>query len=237
MYQSSLQQAAQLEVVNETQASLDVVREDVVQGQAASASLSSGVTDTYGPPPTGGTWAGNDNTLIMAMPSLTASRNDSARTFVRTNTYGCGTTTLLTNPIHRYNFVYFVHEGTLYRRTLVNTGSPSLCGTPVEAATCPVYQTTSGCTKDRVIATGVTGFTVRYEVPTTGEFPNTACPSGSTTSPTATEEGLNLCTVTAGANSAKVVTVLLTVSREVNGVPFTYTSRFSVRPLSGGGSL
>ncbi len=113
--------------------------------------------------PTGKLWSwtgdgSGKRTLITTNYATTIDEgNDTAgaRTLVFSGT-GCKTP--LTN-----NYVYFVSNGTLYRRLLRNTTTPCSGYSIGQKQTCAVGDTDSACKGvDAVIATSVTKFTVDY---------------------------------------------------------------------------
>lgn len=89
-------------------------------------------------------WASNSSTLILATAAQDASHNilfdDQSKYITNKN-----------------NLIYFVSNGTLYRRTLASTNPANSADT-----TCPAASASSSCPADKVILENVTAFTVSY---------------------------------------------------------------------------
>lgn len=115
--------------------------------------------------PSGATWAwtGTSSTSRVLITGNYATTIDEAAdpTNARALVYDSTCTTPLMN-----NYIYFVSNGTLYRRTLKNTTLPaSTCGslTIGQKQTCATSNTASYCEgKDAAILSDVTSFTVDY---------------------------------------------------------------------------
>ena len=232
LYIDNLKHVNRMLVTNDTNRALNAISTDIMLSIDFRSSLSPGVGDSYGPPG-GGNWSGNSNqpysTLIARLPATSRSLQDPDNALIREDENGCSPSNLLTNPIHSYNTVHFVHNGNLYRRTLKHNSPASLCGTVFQKTTCPASANQPSCPKDVLLANGVTEFHVRYETPKTGTVANPTCPSGSVES--SAEDGLSVCEVNDPAD-AQVVTVFLTVSREAGGETFSYSHRFTNRALN-----
>jgi len=228
LYIDNLKHVNRMLVTNDTNRALNAVSTDIMLSIGFRSTLSPGVTDSYGPPG-GGNWSGNGSTLISRLPATSRSLQDPENALIREDENGCNPSNLLTNPIHSYNTVHFVHNGNLYRRTLKHNSPASLCGLVFQKTTCPASANQPGCPQDALLVDGVTEFRVRYETPKTGTVANPTCPSGSVES--SAEDGLSVCEVNDPAD-AEVVTVYLTVSREAGGEAFSYSHRFTSRALN-----
>lgn len=112
----------------------------------------SAITD----PSTSAKWNSASGILITSNYATTADTSPGVRTLVLSASDG---TTKLQN-----NYVYFVSNGTLYRRTLANTSSTYGGATIGQPQTCAAgYTDTVNCKAvDATIVKNVTGFTVQY---------------------------------------------------------------------------
>lgn len=109
------------------------------------------------PPATEG-WTASSSTLITRQVATTRAPQDSSRQPVYTGTGGTNNCTTERNPVF-INQVYYVHNNTLYQRTIV----PSLAGTCNNVS---IHQKTTclTCTvKDVPLANHVNSFSVTYE--------------------------------------------------------------------------
>ncbi len=102
-------------------------------------------------------WRGDgpdSRVIIITAYATTASRNDNSRTLA----FATNCTTPLTNT-----HIYFVDDGTLYRRTIAST-QPQCASTPIaQKTTCAAGVTGSSCQgADAVIIRNVTKFSVDY---------------------------------------------------------------------------
>lgn len=102
--------------------------------------------DTYAPgaPSDLLSWQSNTSTLILAIAAVDSSNNvifDDAHDYVSA----------------KNNVIYYVSNGTLYRRTLAapNTGNTAV-------TTCPPARATTSCPADRDILDNVTSFSLQY---------------------------------------------------------------------------
>ena len=90
-------------------------------------------------------WQSNSNTLVLATAAEDSDHN-----------------ILFTDPLHyitaKDNNIYFVSNGTLYHRTLVNPLQPG----DAAKTTCPPDKATGSCPSDIALMHNVTNFTVTY---------------------------------------------------------------------------
>lgn len=89
-------------------------------------------------------WQSNTSTLVLAMAAVDSSNNvifDDAHDYVSA----------------KNNIIYYVSNGTLYRRTLAapNSGNTAI-------TTCPPASATSSCPADREVLDNVTSFSIAY---------------------------------------------------------------------------
>lgn len=128
----------------EVQQTLDLVANDI--RLSASADVNNRWPDPNNPnsATTDYGWASNSSTLVLA----TAVQNSSG--------------TILFSDAKNYiteknNIVYFVRDGTLYKRTIANPVSGNS-----EKTTCPNSLASSSCPADKELLHNVTAFTVTY---------------------------------------------------------------------------
>lgn len=102
----------------------------------------------------------NSRTLIIMSPSTTQGSLNSARQVIyQDDYYRCAIPSY--NPPLLYASVYFLKNGTLYKRTLPASGIATCGGVVAQKRSCP--RTTPGCTVfDEIIAQNVSRFSVSY---------------------------------------------------------------------------
>lgn len=130
-----------------------------VRSMEQSVSISTGfyssLTDHTG---TNWSWSGTGSTSRVLITSNYATFPDASQdpTGTRTLLYPCGITT----PLVNYN-IYFVSNGTLYRRTMLSPTAPC-SGSNGQHQTCTTVSLPTCPGVDATILTGVTNFTVDY---------------------------------------------------------------------------
>lgn len=210
--------------VNETRTVLRQMQSNV--SEARNFLTVNTVQDPTGPPG-GGAWSytgpapGTDSTkryLIVSTYATTAAVSDPARSLVYTPGVSgvCNTTDPTNNAILENNYVYFVHNQTLYRRTIVNdpaTGR-TVCGSaPFQKQSCAPGYTNSRCqATDAVLLRNVKAFTVDYYATSAS---NTPVPNIFTT-PALLDENI----------STAVITV--TTTHKINGKDNDYTASIRI---------
>jgi len=131
--------SARSDLLREAQISLDTVTQDI--RLSSNAYETSSLLDDNAPGG-GDTWEGNAHTLILAVAAQDKDRN-----------------IIFADPLNytseKNNRIYFVNNGTLYRRTLAAEVEDNAVST-----SCPAGQT--GCPPDSKLADNVRSFTVRY---------------------------------------------------------------------------
>lgn len=131
--------SARGDLLREAQLSLDTITQDV--RLSSNAYETSSLLDDNAPDG-GDTWEGNANTLILAVAAQDSDRN-----------------VIFADPLsytsEKNNRIYFVENGTLYRRTLAAEVDDNAVST-----SCPEGQ--SGCPRDSKLAENVRNFSVRY---------------------------------------------------------------------------
>jgi len=135
---------ARAALLQNAQTALDTANKDIMQ--SGSADQNNRYPDAYAPGAPSNTlsWASSSNTLVLAEAAEDSSGHI---IFSDPNKY----------IPQKDNSIYFVSNKTLYRRTLSSGTSGDATVT-----TCPAAHATSSCPADKVIATGVTNFSVQY---------------------------------------------------------------------------
>lgn len=141
--QSSLATARQ-DMVSETQQTLDAAANDI--RLSANADTNNRWADTHAPGGSGSpySWASNSSVLVLAQA---AEDTNGIIMFSDPNNY----------ITHKNNLIYFVENGTLYRRTLASTVANNKAKT-----TCPEASASTSCPADTALLQNVTSFSVRY---------------------------------------------------------------------------
>lgn len=120
-------------------------------------------SDTAAPATSG--WTGSNSILILRQAATDRAPQNSSREPIYTGTGGTNDCTSERTPVF-VNVVYYVHDKTLYQRTL----APTLSGT---CGDIPIFQKTSCLTcsdkpKDTAITNDVAAFTIAYRPEETG---------------------------------------------------------------------
>lgn len=167
---NSRRDTIQLSLDDRLQFAMDTIESDVRLGSEYYEELPSDFSDSYAPG-TGWSFAGageNSRVILMARPVTTidVDRSDQALVYVDSPGFDC-TTQLQLNPVLNYMLIYFVDDGDLIRRTLVDS-TTTTCDNEAgrQKQSCPrELQATwaSGCeARDEIIASDVSQFSVDY---------------------------------------------------------------------------
>lgn len=136
-----MHKSARSDMLHEAQIALDLTNKDI--RHSANVDDQNRWPDDNAPDSTDPySWRSNENTLILAHPVV-----DSNNDFIYRDPFAYLT--------YKNNLVYFVDNGTLYRRTLAADVSGNKADT-----TCP--EGTSGCSNDSKLAENVNLFRVKY---------------------------------------------------------------------------
>jgi prepilin-type N-terminal cleavage/methylation domain-containing protein len=140
---SSLAQA-KTALLSNAETALDTVNRDIRLSGAADLNNRWADANAPGAPGNEFSWQSDGNTLVLARAATDAARDiifsDAAKYISQKD-----------------NAVYYLDGTTLYRRMLASDDANDAATT-----TCPPVSATSGCPADRIIATGVSAFSVRY---------------------------------------------------------------------------
>ena len=126
---------------------------------------------------------------MLILRTFTTDKNplDSGRKPVYTNqpSGSCDANRKTTNKLQPYNVIYFVKDGSLWRRTLLQTGrgTPELCDTIWQKPSCaPIATKNTAClVNDMKLVDNVTKFDMEYFPDATSTTPNTTATSTSAT--------------------------------------------------------
>lgn len=135
---------AKRDLLIQSQEALDQISDET--RVSANADLNNRWNDENSPGAPGNllSWESNGNTLILATAAQDSSKNiifaDSSNYITEKN-----------------NIIYFVQNGTLYKRTLASTVANNAAKT-----TCPASTATSDCPADQDLIDNVTNFSVEY---------------------------------------------------------------------------
>lgn len=157
--------------------------------------------------------------LLIAAPATTTNPFDSARQLVYLNEPDatCNSSTLVTNTPYSVLYVYFVRDGTLWRRSIMGAlGSYSLCNGPSwQQASCSPADVASGSystlckAEDSELVNDISSFSVQYFT------------SASSSTPLSS---YNWST----ANSPIAIKVTINTSKQVAGSAVTFTGSLRV---------
>lgn len=137
-------ESARSDLLREAQQGLDTIGKDV--RASASAEENNRWEDTYAPnaPTDTLSWESDADTLILAAAATDTDNN-----------------VLFQDPLqyitYKNNVIYFVSDGTLYKRVLAADIPDNGAQT-----TCPQQYATTSCRADRVLMNNVTNFSIRY---------------------------------------------------------------------------
>jgi prepilin-type N-terminal cleavage/methylation domain-containing protein len=133
---------ARTELLTNAENALDTITEDI--RLSGSADQNNRWPDTNGPSGNQFGWASSGSTLVLAKAAVDHSN-----------------TIIFSDPAQyitqKDNEIYYLNNGTLYRRTLKSTDTNDAAVT-----TCPPASATATCPADRTIATNVSNFSVTY---------------------------------------------------------------------------
>lgn len=188
-------------IVYNTQAALDEMEKSIVSStqfltttgtQTTPQGLNDGATAF-----TNAT-SGQPDALITRSAATTKGPYDSSRTLIYSGTGACNTT----NPIFQYTTVFFVNNGSLYKRTILDRGAA--CASPWQRNSCSTAGVASYpavcAAEDEKLADNITNIDVQY--------------FADKTSTTQLDDS--------AAASADTVSIQITASKQVAGSAVTY---------------
>jgi len=140
----SSQESTKAQILSEVQSTLDAVSTDIRLSSNADATNRNPDANSPSGGPTGYGWQSNASTLVLVTAAKTANHqmifSDAANYITAKN-----------------NIVYFVSDGTLYKRIIADTVSGNAAVT-----TCPASKVTGSCPADKVMLHNVSNFSVSY---------------------------------------------------------------------------
>lgn len=227
MFIESNAQRIRLSIDYDKQTALSIIESDVSTAAQFAPSLDSGISDVYAP--SGGwSYVGTSSTnrnLILSAYSTTTNPLDNNRSpaFIGDASAGqCDAAHIYLNDIQRYDIVYFVQNGNLYRRKLVNANAKT-CASQYEVTSCPSLSDLSSGTRDasckaddELILKHVTQFSIDYYGLISDTVPLSAY-SGNGSS---------------YVNNATNIAVTITVSMQTSGKSITSQSVWRVVKLN-----
>jgi prepilin-type N-terminal cleavage/methylation domain-containing protein len=137
-------QGIQYQLLTNAETGLDTISNDIRVANAADDNNRYQDPNSPGAPTNELSWASNSSTLVLATAAETSNRS------------------IIFEDAHDYvsdknNVIYFLQNGTVYRRVLADPVSGNAAVT-----TCPASDATASCPADSIILSNVSAFTVQY---------------------------------------------------------------------------
>lgn len=234
MIRASTLETAKINVTYDRQIAMSNIESDLVLASLYLATADTIYPDPYDPD-SGWSYEGsgqNERVLIARMYATTLNPLDPNRrpAFQNDNepsNAACTSANLFSNPVQEYNVIYFVSDGNLFRRRLIDTTNTLCSPGQYQKLSCPSQEDLSAqglgtrdstCSADdELIASDVSAFNIQYYGSKTSNTPLSVY-SGDTA-----ENRAELVTTAADAE------VSLTLSRKIGGntVSSSSTLRFS----------
>lgn len=133
---------ARTDLLTNAENALDTITEDI--RLSGSADVNNRWPDSNGPGGNQFGWASNSTTLVLARVA-----EDSSDTIIFSD--------ISRYITQKYDQIYYVSGGTLYRRTIKSSDVNDSAVT-----TCPPANATASCPADKTVATNVTNFSITY---------------------------------------------------------------------------
>lgn len=217
-----------LNMIHDRQTAMTVIEKDVSLTSRYLTTIDAGLTENYPPAANGNAWSyrGDSSTsrvLLLRAYSTTENPLSSTRQPVFVGSGGaCSSTAIYFNTVLRYNLIYFVKNGNLYRRHLVDTSTPT-CTSQYQKTSCPsavdlgTGQNANCGADDELILRNVSDFSIRYYASKTSTTPQDVYASGA-----------NPSLVTGSVD----IEVSLTASTLVAGQPVSTSSSLRISKLN-----
>ncbi len=228
-------EGGKIDLTYNAQNAINNIESDIVLASLFLPSIDSNLTtDPYPPAANGGTWSylGDSSTsriLIARLYSTTKNPLNSTRqpSFIGTpSTTECNSSNIYLNDAQQYDTVYFVKNGNLFRRRIIDTAT-SLCEGQYQKFSCPSQAdlTAQGLgsrnglcqADDELLASNVSSFTVTYYGTKLTSTPLEVYASGA-------DPDL--------VSSAADAEVSLTLSNKVSGTDISYTAKLRMSKLN-----
>ena len=149
--------------------------------------------------------------LILNMPATTINPNDPAvKPIYGVNSpAACSSTDVVNNSAQKYNIVYFLKNGSLWRRTLMPASYNSLtswCAVPYQQPSCAVGTTGGVCaTEDVEVLPYATAFNLNYYPIASSTTANTVVNNTANSNATRDAQFLTLNTVNVDLTSSRTI--------------------------------
>ena len=230
MLSSSSFENERLKAMHDRQSALATIESDALLASRFLSTLDTNLSDTYPPTSNGGIWlykgeSATSRYLLLRAYSTTGNPLSNSRqpVFIGSGT-NCDADHIYFNTVQRYNIVYFVKDGDLYRRRIADTATPT-CSVQYQKTSCPALMNpdashTAPCSADdEKLLTNVSNFSVQYYDTKT-----------SSTALNVYDSGADPSLVTTAVD----IEVTLGVSERVSGKTFTTQSTLRMTKLNMG---
>ncbi len=161
LYSNLLTKNGQLELEVNAQSALFAIRDDPFFAIRFAGSNQDDTTDSHAP---GGSWnAIDDNAFIVYEAAFDANRQSSTRqlSYKKDEPNACNSPDISQNQFSVNSLIYFIQNGTLYRRILIPDQSLN-CLTTYRLQSCPSASATPSCPADTIVAENVKSFAINY---------------------------------------------------------------------------
>lgn len=161
LYSEALIKNGKLELGIEAQNTLFNLRDDLFFANRFAGTIQPDANDPYAP--SGGWNALTHDALIVYEAAYDKNRQTPSRqlVFERDKPYPCNAPNLNENQISTNTMVFFVSNGTLYKRTLIPNQTNN-CLATFRLNTCPAANVTPTCPADSILATNVKSLSFTY---------------------------------------------------------------------------
>ncbi len=234
MIKSSTTERAQIDISYEKEAAVNAIESDNILASLYLPTNDATLTDPYTPTTNSGTWSylgtsSTERALLMRVYSTYGSPLSSTRqpVFIG-NPVGaeCTGANIYFNDVQQYNVAFFIKNGNLYRRRLVDKTTLTCfaqyqklsCPTVADLAAIGISPRNSSCDgDDELLAKNVTNFSINYYGTKTATTPLDVYAGGADP---------NLVTTAVDAE------ITLTINRTVSGQSITSTSTLRMSKLN-----
>lgn len=218
-----------LTMVHDKQFAMTMIESDIALASRYLAGLDAGLTDPYPPTSNGGAWSykgdsSTSRTLLLRAYSTTANPLSASRqpVFIGSGA-SCDDATIYFNTVQRYTIIYFVKNGNLYRRRVVNNVTATCEPHQYQKTSCPstedlgTNQHADCGADDELILHNVSNFTISYYPLKTSTVASDVYATGASTTLVTT---------------ATDVEITLGVSKNASGKPITSQSTLRISKLN-----
>jgi type II secretory pathway component PulJ len=159
----------QVSSASNVKTALNTIEQDMKTSGAILTTTDSQMTDAYVSDSGGTSWSykgvsSQSRTLIIRGYATTESPVSDTKSPVYINQFGCDAANLYSNPVLTTNIIYFVKNGSLYRRVLTDA-TKTTCNTPYQRQSCPAdlpSRDVSCKADDSLILSDMSNFDVQY---------------------------------------------------------------------------